>query len=454
MRKALIALAGLAVAAASLSACAQPVGPVPLASRSVTYGHVQVDLPLGWKSGPSRPCQSQPETVVINGPGLMQVAHCPAALADKNPVKSLIVSSVYGSNFLFGWTGTPINWEGQQAWLTVEPAPKPHMSAHASLTLPWLNTRVSATAADVVTARALLDNVHVNPATTLEVPTSADSVAVNAVNANPPVKYADQNLIKALLIDLTSLPIESPSAICAKVLKSGMSKYTTLTFTKSGTESTFMIPRDGCQQVTSGTGVAARTNHQFWLDFDSHFGNPMMGGPFRVNPASLQRPATVTPAAPKNAFHFDASSYMYPAPAATTPKFTRKQLGTELHGLAFWNGVSAQPQVVLAMATGPFTGRNGKPALMWVLRWPGEQIPNYGPGCHNVNGRDSVRLHRRNHRRSLHQRCRLQRPSITHVHVEVRMACLRSVGRQVRVHHPLSRNVVNKIVVDRTGSDA
>jgi hypothetical protein len=77
---------------------------------------------------------------------------------------------------------------------------------------------------------------------------------------------------------------------------------------------------------------------------------------------------------------------MYPAPAGTTPNFTRKQLGTEPHGLAFWNGVSGPPQIVLAMATGPFKGRNGKPALMWVLRYPGEVIPNYGPGCPGLRG--------------------------------------------------------------------
>jgi hypothetical protein len=94
----------------------------------------------------------------------------------------------------------------------------------------------------------------------------------------------------------------------------------------------------------------------------------------------------LTPAAPQNAYHFDATSYMYPAPAGTTPKFTRKQLGTELHGLAFWNGVSAAPQIVLAMATGPFTGRSGTPALTWVLRYRGERIPNYGPGCYNLKG--------------------------------------------------------------------
>jgi hypothetical protein len=259
------------------------------------------------------------------------------------------------------------------------------MSAYASLTLPWLNTQVSVTAADVATARALLDNVHVRPATTLEVPTSADTVQVNSVNGLPPVRYPNPDLASKLLADLRALPIETPSAICAKALMTHMAAYTTLTFTRSGTQSVFMIPRGGCQQVTSGTGVVAHTNHQFWLDFDSSFGNPRFGGPVR---ATSQGGGSVgPPPAPKNAYHFDADSFMYPAPAGATPRFTRKQLGTELPALAFWNGATVAPQTLLVMATGGLPGNiGGQPRLMWVVRYPNQEIPNYGPGCGRLNG--------------------------------------------------------------------
>jgi hypothetical protein len=311
---------------------------------------------------------------------MMRVASCPAALDAKNPVKSLVVTSVYGSNFAIGWVGGPINWEGQQAWLTVEPAYSGRMSAHATLTLPWLNTQVSASAADEVAARALLDNVHVHPATSLEVPTSADTVTINWFNHLPPAKHANQDFIKMLLTDLRRLPIETPSAVCGEVLKSGKPWYITVTFTKSGTDTTFMIPRQGCQQLTSGTGVVVRGLGQFDLDFGQI--NP--GGPAYPTSASLR--GAETPAPPKNAFHFDNTSYMYPPAAGTTAKFTPKQLGAQLHGLTVWNGMTTAPHTYLVMAAGPFTGRNGKPALMWVVRYTGVQIPNYGPGCGFLKG--------------------------------------------------------------------
>jgi hypothetical protein len=293
--------------------------------------------------------------------------NCPIISPPKGAVKTLTVASLYDANGARGWTGDPINWEGQQAWLSVEPAPKPHMSAYASLTLPWLNTQVQAMAPDVTTARALLDNVQVTPATSLEVPITADSVVVQQGKYRP-LKTGDQASIKMLLNDLRRLPIVTPSAVCTGVMKSGPNQAWTITVNKGDKSTLFMLPMAGCKQVTAGTGAVALTNYKFWFDFNSHFTAPRFGSPLCCAPAQ-------TPA-PKNAYFFDSESYIYPAPTDTKPKFTREQL---LKKLAKDAGAKAgKPQVYLVMSKGPYRGSNAPTLLMWVARYKKALLPMFG----------------------------------------------------------------------------
>jgi hypothetical protein len=241
---------------------------------------------------------------------------------------------------------------------------------------PWLNTRVVGVAADATTARALLNNVHVHPATTLEVPASADSVSVQQAKAAPPLKTSNQADINRLLTDLRQLEIVQPSATCTKVMKSGPKNFWTITFTKAGKPTLFLLPMSGCKQVTSGTGVVALTNYKFWLDFNRQFEARPFASPVCCAPAPR--------VAPKNSFYFDGDSYIYPASASATPRFTRAQLMRALPKQVGSN--AGTPQVYLVMSKGPGRGPTAPTLLMWVARYNNALMPGHFCGAVLPNG--------------------------------------------------------------------
>jgi hypothetical protein len=265
-----IVVGGVAYAGAALrGGDEQPQGvtsaptPTALAGRSVTFHGIVFSLPAGWRVAKPQ-CEVQNDAVVEG----VWTGFCPARVRTLPVPTGVTLTAVYGPRFALSWPGRRTSWHGQPAWLGE------HINdgaATATLTVPWLNAEASTQAPTPAQARALLNQVSVRAATGLVLPQHAASVFIQSLaghdgdgqNRNATIRSTTD--VQRLLSDLRALtPDVAPANAC-----NGSWFPNTALITVRGTDGsshTYAARFGGCNQITAGTGGAARTSPRLIAD--------------------------------------------------------------------------------------------------------------------------------------------------------------------------------------------
>jgi hypothetical protein len=234
--------------------------PTAPTDQQVPFSGVTFALPEGWFPG-HRGCGSPPEhELVVEDRSLDGL--CPYVPSPDTATTSVGLSTLYGRQYTLGWSGQPIQWKGQPAWIDEQPV---RGGTSWTLALPLLNTFVVAQSRDASVARALLDRVSWTEGDDLGAPSSAVSVQVQSfaghdgdgVNRSTTVTAAAD--VRELLHDLRALPVlPKGTGACGPDLSPQMAVLTV--HRADGAERSFLARFASCHQVISGTGRIAATD--------------------------------------------------------------------------------------------------------------------------------------------------------------------------------------------------
>jgi hypothetical protein len=236
--------------------------------RRLAFEGAVFTLPRGWTTTTWPGCGwPASNTVVINyqtGPAL----YCPAPHQPTSLPTSVTLTTIYGPQYADSWTGQRTTWHGQPAWLAVQTQ---QGVTTIRLTLPWLNTAVTAESPYRARARALLRQLSARPGSGLEVPGDASSVFIQSLagrdgdsqQRNATITGASD--VRRVLADLRSLrPAKSNQAACDG---SWWPDTALLTVQPSdGPARTYAAQFGSCSQVIAGTGAAATVSGHLLAD--------------------------------------------------------------------------------------------------------------------------------------------------------------------------------------------
>jgi hypothetical protein len=239
--------------------------------RTASYHGVVFVLPEGWTTAPPPQCGPSPDRVVTVGDAAGLASCAPYQASVPTTIRSLDLTSIYGpQRAVAAGSHETIDWHGQPAWLSETDHDG---SSVQRLLLPWLNVAATATAPNSTAARALLDQLEL-PAVenSLDVPQGITSLYILALDRRDQIggqahdaTITDPSKITVLAADLAELsPITDPAQAC-----DDQWFPTTVLITATATNGdtrTFAARFGDCNQVTSGTGIAAATTAQLQND--------------------------------------------------------------------------------------------------------------------------------------------------------------------------------------------
>lgn len=269
------ALAVVAVAAAALLLnpaghgrvvpAGQPSHRAVRADQQVAFSGVSFALPDGWTVG-FRRCGAPPEHgLVLEGD---RGFSCPAAPPPGVVTTSVGLATLHGPRRALGWVGRPIRWKGQPAWIRAQ---RVEGGTVWTLTLPLLNTAVTAQAPDSNVARALLDRITWTLGSNLKVPASASTIQVQSLagrdgdGVTRSTTLTAAGDVRQLLSDLSALRVlPIGSAACGPDYTPQMAVLTVRR--TDGTEHSFLARFAQCHQVITDTGRAAATDERLLSD--------------------------------------------------------------------------------------------------------------------------------------------------------------------------------------------
>jgi hypothetical protein len=249
----------------------------------VTLHGVSMTLPTGWSQGTPTLCGPVVQDTVTVYTGPPTVAACPSTAVASRDVEAVSLVEVFGSWGAMPWTGTKTVWDGQPAWVTeYDPAGAPvdrcpsdpsavvacpsGSAARELLTttvaLPWLNATVVVRGATAARTEELLGHVSLHADDAMAVPETASRVSVVwASTYQQPTTSTSASDIDAMLFALGALPGLPETGACELPVTLGpVVGGRVVTFESDGTETSFLVASSPCNQVTSGTGVASRSD--------------------------------------------------------------------------------------------------------------------------------------------------------------------------------------------------
>ncbi len=271
-------------ASGAAGTAADPVGSSSSAAPgTVTLHGVSMTLPTGWSEGTPSVCGHVVERTLTVYTGAPTVAPCPTTATPAKEVEAITLVEVFGPWGAMPWTGTKTVWDGQPAWVTVydasgapvDPcpsnpaavAPCPSGSASRELltttvALPWLNASVVVRGATAARTQELLGHVSLHADDAMAVPETASRASVVwASTYQQPTTSTSASDIEAMLSALRAVPSLPVAAACELPVTLGpVVTGRVVTFESDGNETSFLVAASPCDQVTSGTGVASRSD--------------------------------------------------------------------------------------------------------------------------------------------------------------------------------------------------
>ncbi|GAB3423569.1 hypothetical protein [Flindersiella endophytica] len=249
--------------------------PTPQVARfhGITYA-----VPAGWQLVEGTPAGSSlPEnrTVAVGDTDLPR-ASISQRLQQTVQIRSLYSAADRSSDFyLPAQDAGKVSRNGQPGWLEITTYEHGKL---ATLTLPWLNAIIVATAPDEQAARALVNAAELPSATTQpEIPAITSGQGLELRNVMDPQgkgngRLTDQAKIRGILAELSSLaPLAKQPAECGEARWLDTYVLVVRDANGSGRDWSYLIRGDVCRQVNGPEGSRAGLSEALWTRLSQAF---------------------------------------------------------------------------------------------------------------------------------------------------------------------------------------
>jgi hypothetical protein len=229
--------------------------PTTVARSDIVFQGASFSLPPGWSNAEPGCGRPSDKTVVVG----IWSGSCPGSVGTPRPSSWVRLTAVFGPQFVDGFSGEQVEWQGQTAWLSDETS---FGVTTLRLSVPRLNVVIEAAAPDAADAHALLDRARPRPTDGLGVPLTVPAVFIEGMGGTDGdglqhnVTVTSSADVTRLLDDLRNAePVAAGTPAC----DGSWYRHTALLTVQRNepAERTFAVRLDGCGQVVSGTGNAA-----------------------------------------------------------------------------------------------------------------------------------------------------------------------------------------------------